>query len=94
MTMFFLFSCQKIRLVFLSLQFLGLLTADDAVDHLEEEVLDYTLMSAEELPATSTEATNSARNEELCSYWQGIGKLTTLDGLLCILRTYNVDGLQ
>ena len=53
---------------------------DDAVDHLEEEVLDYTLVSAEELPATSTEARNSARNKELCSYWQGIGKLTTLDG--------------
>ena len=44
-------------------------------DHLEDELLDYTLMPAEELPATSTEASDSAKNEELCLYWQEIGRL-------------------
>lgn len=53
---------------------------ENAVDQLEEEVLDYTLMSPETLPTVHKETGKLTKSEELCTYWQSVGKLMTMDG--------------
>ena len=53
---------------------------ENAVNELEEEVLDYTLMSPETLPIFQARTEMPSKSEELCKYWQEIGQLTTLDG--------------
>ena len=53
---------------------------ESALDELEEEVLDYTLMSPETLPISQVRTEKPSKSEELCKYWQEVGQLTTLDG--------------
>jgi hypothetical protein len=53
---------------------------DEEYDHLDEEVLDYSLLSPDVLPAINKEPGKPTKVEELCEYWQKIGEMKTPDG--------------
>ena len=49
----------------------------EALDAIEEETLDYMLLPPSSLPSIVHEAD---KNEDLCGYWQQIGKIVKADG--------------
>ena len=55
---------------------------DEEYDHSDEEVLDYSLLSPDVLPAINNnkEPGKPTKVEELCEYWQKIGEMKTPDG--------------
>ena len=50
----------------------------EALDALEEEILDYILLPPSALPSTQEEG-KPVSNEDLCAYWQQIGRMTNPD---------------
>ena len=56
---------------------------------LEEETLDYILLPSHSLPAEDEEIEGRPDSDRLCVYWNHIGRMTTLHGLIklakCIL---------
>jgi hypothetical protein len=50
-------------------------------DALEEETLDYMLFPSSGLPCVTCEEGNKIKSEEVCAYWQQIGRMTTPDGI-------------
>ena len=55
---------------------------DEECDNLDEEVLDYSLVSPESLPKFHKEIGKPTKVEELCEYWQKIGEMKTANGEL------------
>ena len=54
-------------------------TPPDCLDALEEETLDYILLPSSSLPSpVGNDNSEQSKNDELCAYWQQIGKMTTL----------------
>ena len=56
--------------------------SDEQCDSLDEEVLDYLLLSPELLPKCHKEAGKPTNVEKLCEYWQKIGEMKTASGEL------------
>lgn len=54
--------------------------AAEACDVLEEELLDYTLLPATDLPSVEREEGKPMQAAELCHFWQQIGKMSTISG--------------
>ena len=54
--------------------------SEDKFDNLEEEVLDYVLASSAEMPSVNRDDGKPTKSEELCTYWQEIGNMKTLQG--------------
>ena len=53
----------------------------EAHDALEEETLDYILLPSSTLPSVVQGSEGQPiKSEEVCAYWQHIGRMTTLDG--------------
>ena len=56
-------------------------TPTDCLDALEEETLDYILLPSSSLPSpVGNDNGQQCTSDELCAYWQQIGKMTTLGG--------------
>ena len=49
-------------------------------DALEEEALDYILLPSSALPSVAREEDKPIKNEEVCAYWEQIGRMTTPNG--------------
>ena len=54
---------------------------DKEYDNLDKEVLDYSMLSPDVLPAINKEPGKPAKVDELCEYWQIIGEMKTPDGI-------------
>ena len=54
--------------------------SQDAHDALKEKTLDYMLLPSSSLPSVVCDEGKPLRSEELCSYWQQIGRMTNPDG--------------
>ena len=59
--------------------------SEDKFDDLEEEVLDYGVLeywmaSSAEMPSVNRDDGKPTKSEELCTYWQEIGNMKTLQG--------------
>ena len=52
----------------------------EAHDALEEETLDYMLLPSIALPSINREEGKPIKSEEVCVYWQQIGRMTIPDG--------------
>ena len=52
----------------------------ESSDALEEEILDYKLAPKADLPSIELSEASSSVGVELCSYWEEIERVKTLDG--------------
>ena len=55
---------------------------EDEIDNLEEEVMDYVLTPSSLLPSVVIEEGKPTENTELCSYWQGMANMKTINGII------------
>jgi hypothetical protein len=54
--------------------------SEEAYDALEEEVMDYLLTPTAHLPSVNRVDGNPTGSEDLCTYWQKMGTLETIEG--------------
>ncbi len=59
--------------------------SQDDYDALEEEVMDYFLTPTSSLPSVNREEGKPTHGEDLCTYWQKMGTLKTINGNLILL---------